>query len=395
MNAKEVNEIKRCFRPDKTAVKHIYGCYVNTNREIIDRLEVSLGMLPEEEAAQYLERLRKVLSGALGKNLIDIVFSPEQVADSDEHRLLMALRDSRLEDPELREEFFQKVVEALDAGDQNYLVLLAHDSYDVPRKRRDGGDADSENVYSFVVCAVCPVKDGGAALRYDRDDSMFHISGTGQLAGPPTLGFLFPAFDYRTSNINNALYFAKKPEEMHEELIDALFRTEPPMSSTAQREAFHAALADTLEDDFHYDVVQTIHEQLRERIEEHKEERDPEPLVMTVREIGEILTGSGVSEEHAEAFQKACREQFGEQAVLDPGNLIDGGKFELITADAKILVNPETSYMIETRIINGRKYILIPADAGVEINGLNVSVRAAEDDSEAEAGSAEETPAEE
>ncbi|MBR1496058.1 MAG: DUF4317 family protein [Oscillospiraceae bacterium] len=394
MNSKEVNEIKRCFRPDKTAVKHIYGCYVNTNREIIDRIDASLGMLPEEETAQYLDRLRKVLSGALGKNLIDIVFSPEQVNDSDEHRLLMALRDSKAEDPEVREEFFQKVVDSYEAGDQNYLILLASDSYDVPRKRRDGADGDSENVYTFVICALCPVKDGGAGLRYDHEDSMFHISGAGQLAGPPSLGFLFPAFDYRTSNINNALYFAKKPDEMHEELIDALFRTEPPMSSTAQREAFHTALADTLEEDFHYDVMQTVHEQLWERMEQHKEEKDPEPLALTVREIGDILSGSGVSEEHVTAFREACKEQFGEQAVLDPANLIDMGKLEIITPDAKIIVNPETSYMIETRMINGRKYILIPADQGVEVNGLNMAVRP-EAGMPAEEAPSEETPSEE
>lgn len=380
MNQKEINEIKRCFRPDKTGISHIYGCYVNTNKEIIDRIDASLGLLPEEEGALYLERLRKVLSGALGKNLIDIVFSAEQVADSDEHRLLTALRDSKLEDPEVREEFFRIMVEALEAGDRNYLILAAAQSYDVPRKGRDGAkDADgSDEVYSFVTCAVCPVKEGGTGLRYEHEDSMFHISGAGQLAGPPSLGFVFPAFDYRRSNINNALYYARKPEEAHPELIDALFRTEAPLSASEQRDAFHTALADTLGEDFHYDVLQSVHERLRERIEQHREERDPEPLVLSVREIGDVLADCGVAEEHVSAFREACRESFGEQAALNPSNLIDSGKFEVVTSDARVSVNPENSYMVETRTINGRKYLLIPADGGVEINGLSVNVRAAE-----------------
>ena len=91
-------------------------------------------MMPLEEAEKYLGLLKKTFSGTLGKNLIDIVFSTRQVADSDEHRLLMALRDSRLKDGEVRQEFYQKVIGNLDMGDGNYLILLAHDAYGVPHR---------------------------------------------------------------------------------------------------------------------------------------------------------------------------------------------------------------------------------------------------------------------
>ena len=92
--------------------------------------------MPLEEAEKYLSLLKKSLSGALGKNLIDVVFSTAQVADSDEHRLLSALRESQLKDGEFRETFYRTVIDALDMGDSNYLILLAHDAYDVPRRGR-------------------------------------------------------------------------------------------------------------------------------------------------------------------------------------------------------------------------------------------------------------------
>ena len=216
MNQKELNELKRRFKPDKTSIGHVYGCYVNTKGELISRIDASLGMLPQEETELYLERLRKILSGAAGKNLIDIIFSPEQVNDSDEHRLLMSLRDSRLENPEIREEFYQKVADSLQLEDENYLILLACDSYDIPHKGRDGDSfADgAEQVFTGVYCAVCPVKEGGAGLRYFHEESTFHISGAGPLASAPVLGFLFPAFDNRATNINNALYYVKQPAEL-------------------------------------------------------------------------------------------------------------------------------------------------------------------------------------
>ena len=66
-------------------------------------------MLPQEEAEQYLGLLKKALSGTLGKNLIDIVFSTRQVVDSKEHRLLSALRDTGLKDETVRQAFYQRL----------------------------------------------------------------------------------------------------------------------------------------------------------------------------------------------------------------------------------------------------------------------------------------------
>ena len=104
MNLKEVSELRRRFRMDRNAISRIYGCFVNSSREIVSYIDESMGILPQDEAEKYLNLLKKALSGKLGKNLIDIIFSTEQVADSDEHRLLMALRDSQLKDGEIREE---------------------------------------------------------------------------------------------------------------------------------------------------------------------------------------------------------------------------------------------------------------------------------------------------
>ena len=143
------------------------------------------------------------------------------------------------------------------------------------------------------------------------------------------------------------------------------------MSSEEQRQLFETALTDALEEEYSYAVAQTVHEQLRERIEQHREEKDPEPLSLTAGEIGEMLRSSGVSGEKVETFTRECSEQFGENAALHPDNLIDSRRFEIRTADVQLTVDPERSYLIETRIIDGRPYLLIPAE-GVEVNGVAV-----------------------
>ena len=373
MNQKEISELRRRFRPERSAIGHIYGCYVNGNREIISYLDESLGTMPQEEAEKYLGLLKKALSGAPGRNLIDIVFTTQQVADSEEHRLLMGLRDSQLKDGAVRQAFYEKVIESLDMEGSNYLILLAHDAYDVPYKGRDGEAQDdaSDTVFSYIVCCVCPVKDGKLELGFFAGENEFHSCIASQIVAPPELGFLFPAFDDRAANLYNALFYSKKADQIHQEFIDAVFHTEPPLSAAEQREAFESALTDALEDACSMEVVQAVHERLRDQIVRHKEEHDPEPLAVTAGEIGDILKECSVPEERVSAFLERCGEQLGDHAALNPANLIESGKFEVATAEARISVDPERSYLVETRIIDGRQYLLIPAD-GVTVNGLPV-----------------------
>ena len=377
MNQKELGELRRRFRPEKSAISRVYGCYVNSSREIVSFLDESLGRMAQEEAEKYLSLLKKSLSGTLGKQLIDIVFSTEQVMDSDEYRLLSALRESELKSGDIRQEFYRKVIESLDMGDSNYVILLAFDAYDVPQRGGDGESSGSETVFRYVLCCVCPVKACRAELGYFPGENEFHSCSAGQIVSPPELGFLYPAFDGRAANLYNALFYTKSTGRLHQEFIDAIFRTEAPMSADEQRESFQEALREGLEEACSMEVVQSVHEQLRERIEAHREAKDQEPLSLSAGEVGRLLRQCGVEEERVEAFQAACGQRFGEGAALSPANLIDSGKFEVKTEQATISVDPSCSYMVETRIIDGVKYLLIPAGEGVAVNGLPVTVRSA------------------
>lgn len=373
MNQKELSELRRRFRPEKSAISHIYGCYVNGSREIISYLDEPMGMMPQEEAEKYLGLLKKALSGTLGRNLVDIVFSTQQVMDSDEHRVLMGLRDSQLKDGALRQSFYDKVIASLDMDGSNYLILLAHDAYDVPYKGRDGElqDDASDTVFSYIICCVCPVKDGKLELGFFSGENEFHSCAANQIVAPPELGFLFPAFDDRAANIYNALLYSKKADQLHQEFINAVFRTEPPLSAAEQREAFEGALTGALEDACSIEVVQAVHERLRDQIVQHKETKDPEPLALTAGDIGNILRDCSVPEERVSAFLERCGERLGANVVLNPVNLIESGKFEVETADAKLSLDPEHSYLLEMRVIDGRQYLLFPADS-VTVNGLPV-----------------------
>ena len=376
MNKKEISELSRRFKPEKANIGRVYGCYVNSSKEVISNIDESLAMMPQEEAQQYLTILKKTLSGSLGRNLTDIVFSTEQVAGSEEHRLLMALREDKAE---ARQSFFQKVIDSLDMGDNNYLILCANDVYDVPY--RGHGDVDksaqeyasgeSDQVYRYFVCAVCPVKDGKLELGYFVGENEFHNCLAKQIVGAPELGFLFPAFDNRTTNIYNALFYSRKPDEMHYEFIEGIFHTDLAMTPAEQREAFESILSDSV--DCSMDTIRSVHEQLSAKVAEHAESKDEEPLTVSCGDISSILADCGVNEEQLSAFQKSFTERFG-KVLLNPENIVDTRHFEVKAGDVTITVSPEQSFLIETREVNGRKYIMIPADGGAELNGFAVKV---------------------
>ena len=376
MNTKEVGEIRRRVRRDRSNMTAIYGCYVGENKEIITEFRQSTAMMSENEADKYFGLLKRALSGSLGKNLIDINFKTAQVADSPEHKMLMQLRQQEnLKNDEIRMGFYQKVMESVNL-DTAYLILLGCDSYDVPFKSKDDfAQADnSDETFTYVLCAICPVKQTKPTLHYVPESKDFHDGGITNVVSAPELGFLFPAFDNRSTNIYNALYYTHSPKENHEGFVAAIFNTAIPKPAAEQKKSFEALLTTTLEKDCSMDVMQTVHEQLCQRIEMHKESKVPEPLLVSKEDVKDVLQSCGVSEQRIAKFSVDYDEAFGFEADLHPKNIIDDKKFEVHTPDVSIKVDPSRTDLIETRVIGGVKYILICAEEDVEVNGVSIHI---------------------
>ena len=374
MNEKEVAEIRRRFRPEKSAVTHVRGCYVSEQGELVAQFDQSLALMPQEEGENLLALLRRTLSGGLGRNLLPVSFSTAQVVDSQEHRLLMALRDSQLRDEEAVQALCQQVAAHFRLEGMGYLILLAYDSYDVPYRGKDGASLEdaSDTVYSYLLCSLCPVKETKPVLSYRIPENLFCNREVDWVVSPPEAGFLFPAFEDRSANLYEALFYTRSTGESWQELVDALFRQELPLPADTQRETFQNLLTETLGEDCSLDVVQSVQGQLVNLMREHKEEKNPEPLVLSKGALEQVLSSSGVEEEHREAFAQRFQEEFGANARLSPQNLVDKRKLEVRTPDVKIQVPPERGDLVETRIIDGVGYILILAEGGVEVNGVPV-----------------------
>ena len=376
MLEKEIAELRRRLRYEKNNIGALCGCYVNEKKEIVTTFRQSMPMMGQEEAERYLALFRRALSGNAGKSLLDISFTNGQVTAGEEHRLLTTLRDSALKDTEALDAFFAKVIGSLQL-ESNYLILLAHDVYDVPSYGKDGEAREdgSETMFSYILCCVCPVKLTQPSLRYDSFRSLFQSREADQIVASPEVGFLFPAFDDRCANLYGALYSTKNLTDNHPELADALFGTPLPLPADTQKETFRELLADVLEEECSYDVVQTVQDTLLARVAEHKEHPEEPALPVTGTDLQNTLRSVGVSEEKCERFHARFAEAFGEQTALPAQNLTDGGKMDVRTEDVAIRVDAAHSDLIQIKMLDGKPCVVIRAEGTVTVNGVPVSIR--------------------
>ena len=375
MNEKEIAEIRKRLKHDKNNITKLYGCYVSANKEIKNEFVQTVGLIPLETNEMLFNIMKKTLSGRIGRNLHDISFKTEQVGASEEHKLLMTLRDSELQNETAVHELYEKIVNSYPT-DENYLILLGCDTYDLPNlsKNDETMEDDSTEVFRYIICCICPIKLTRTMLGFSNADNTFGSIGADNSVSAPEIGFMFPAFDDRSTNIYNAVYYTKSADENYETVIDTLFNTEVLMPAAEQKETFQSLIAETAGDDCNYELMQNVHEHITEMIAEHKNAKADEDLSVGKTEIKKILTDCGVSEDNISKFDENYDNSFGEKTSFNPQNIIDEKNFEIKTPDVTIKVKPDKSYLLETKVIDGVKYVMVRAEEGVEVNGVKINI---------------------
>ena len=368
---KEVSELRRRWKPEHSAVTKLYGRFVRDNGELGPEFEESLALLPQQAQEIYFSILKKTLSGKLGKTLTDVCFTTAQVVDSDEHRLLMRLRDSRLGDSDAREQLYAAVAQTYKT-DCDYLILLASDCYDVPYRSSDDVEQEDagETQFSYFLCSVCPIKEAAPVLRYDAVSGAPVNRNAEAVISAPELGFLFPAFDDRATNLYGALYYTRGGNDTHEALYDRLFRVKAPMAVPAQKDSFREVLTEALAEECSQPVVQAVHSGLREMVQLHKEARIPAPLEVAREEIGEVLADAGVSEKHLAAFNVKYDSAFGTDSTLPPQNLLGANRLEYRTPSAVLRLDPDRRELVSLRKLGDVRYLLLNVEEGLTLNDV-------------------------
>lgn len=377
MNSKEISEIKKLFCQDKSAISRICGCYVDGEKNKVTEFKEAFLALPEEDMFKYFSIFKKTLSGSLGRNLLNMEFPLEEELEGGRHELLMKLRDSELKDDELLHTFYDRVIENYDTVD-NYLILLIHQSYDIPGKTSDNIEMEdaSDEVYSHILCCICQVSLSKPGLSYFASEGCFRNRVRDWVVDMPNIGFLFPAFNDRSTDIHSLLYYTAKPDELRLDFAEPMLGCNIPMSAGNQRDTFNSVIEEALGEECNFETVKNIHEIINDRIEQTKEE--PEPLSLNKAEVKQILSDSGVDNERLERFDECYSSQAGDLTPLQATNIVETRKFEIKSPDVVVKVKPDRTDLVDTRIIDGVPYLVIKISDTVEVNGIPVRFPEAE-----------------
>ncbi len=404
MNRKDVLELKRRFKKDSCTFSRMCGCYVDGERNRVVKLEETFLSLDEEEFFKYLEIAKKVLSGTIGNQLIELEFPLEEETVGGKQQFLCALKSSALQNEDLLERFYDLIIDNYEyAG--NYLILIFHDAYDVITKTSDHSKLDeSEEVYEYLLCAVCPVSLSKPGLGYRSDENRIGPRIRDWVVCAPESGFIFPAFTDRSTDIHAVMTYHKNPKEPHTELMENILGCESKRTAAEQKQAFTSIVQKAFggDDEKSKEVFNEIQQGLSDIAEEHQTEEsesEEEPFRLSAGDIEKLMEESDVPETAAAVITSSFRDEFEEEAPIltnlidskaaEAGNILRQQK-DLVkkvaelenqlgntkTYDVILRVKPEKEQMIQSQIINGKKCIVIPMeeDEHAIVNGRNTTV---------------------
>lgn len=428
MNKKEVLELKRRFKKEAATFTRVCGCYVDGNHNKVCKFGNTFLNLEEDEFYKYLEIANKALSGTIGNNLLELKFPIEEEEVGGRQHILMALRASKLEDENLLDTFYDLVIDTYDhAG--NYLIVLFHDAYDVMSRTSDNNNPDeSEEVYEYLICAICPVDLSKPGLGFLEEEHRIGPRVRDWVVGAVDTAFLFPAFNDRSTDIHSTLFYTKNTKEPHSEFMANGLGCGIERTATEQKMAFHSIVRNVLgaEDEHTDDVLLDLQQNLSDMIDEYAETHDDDEDVFLLDKevVTKLLADSDISEEKAAKIEKSVDEAFGEKPpaaenVIDSKALvqnelrvekmaledqvgtltvqlnekdealaertsqliekqeeIDNYIAETKTYDVVLRVKPEKASQIKSQVINGQKCLVIPMgeDEHATINGVNTTV---------------------
>ncbi|MCB2308930.1 DUF4317 domain-containing protein [Clostridium estertheticum] len=327
MRRKDILELKRRFKKEQCTFTKVCGCYVNGEKHTILKFRESFLNLDEEEYFKYLEIAKKVLSGTIGNNILELNFSTNEDFTNERQTSLMQLKNSQLKDDAFLDNLYDLIIDNYDYTG-NFLILFFHDAYDVISKTRDNIKIDeSEEVYEYVLCAICPVSLSEPGLRYFEEKNEIKARIRDWVVESPTNGFVFPAFIDRSADVNSIMYYTKNAKDTHTELMENVLGCLSKQTATVQKETFQSIIKDSFSegDDKADKIFMDIQENLSTMIEEYNEQNDDadsEPISLTKKDIQNLLIESEVPGEITTMIENSYVENFGDDNTLAK-NLID------------------------------------------------------------------------
>lgn len=375
MNKKELSEIRKNFSEtsDFFVLNRVATAFVDSEKNIRCQSIRAYHNIPSEESECLMTTLKRVLSGTLGKGLLEYEFPNEAYGEGGSQSILYEALQCKLDSENAVSMLMEQIVRNMDYV-STYAILIGHCTYTVFQKSKsDELDPYQSQEYHFLVAAICPVEVRVDGLIYNEDDNAIEKKRVYDriVAEIPTDGFLYPTFTGRGPDVNHVLYSAHKPKEVNVSIVENVLGCTFHRTAQEQKETFQSMMQEIVSDELSYTVITGVNEKLRDIAAEYA--NDPELPVVDDIHVRDILLDSGVSQERAEEMQMAYREATQDKPIT-VNNLIES-KTTISFDGVTISIGKDATDKVRTQCVNGRRYLLIDLDdPAVEINGLTARV---------------------
>lgn len=316
MNKRDILELKRRFTKRDCNFNRICGCYVNSEKQVLAKINEHFLNLEDKVFYKYLELAKKTLSGAIGNNLLELEINYDENNNNDFQNILLELRDCDLKNEDLVEQLFDHIIANYEYIG-NYLILLFHDTYDVITKTSDNMRLDdSQDVHKYIICAICPVNLAKPALSYLSDENTFGARIQDWVVGAPDYGFTYPAFTDRSSDIHNLMYYTKDPKAPKKSFMEEGLFCKSRQTASEQKEVIIDVIKDAAEADVELgeNLLMEFQQGLNDMVtyKEEVECNKLDPVLLSEDNIRLALEDSMLPRETVEKVENALIEVFSE-----------------------------------------------------------------------------------
>lgn len=377
----EVLELKKRFRKDKASFYKIAGCYVNEKKEPVYTFSQSFLNLPEQEMFKYLEIVNKALSGKIGNNLLNVEFPIEKEKPGGKQYELYELRKTDFADETMMQKLYSDIINTYEHMN-NYLILLFCDKYDIPVRTKDKIKlGDSEEVFHYCVCAICPVELTQPNLGFIDKDTGLAITSRDWVVQAPETAFMYPAFNDRSTDVHSFLFFTKNAKTPHTEIIEDMMGCEYNLTSTQKKTRFNEVFQNKLDDMPDTEVANVIVDveyKLQQMIDAYKAEYGETEILKVKKDVLQtVIDDIAIPDEKKDDIVEALCDVF-DDTNTDASILVASGNMRIgeVRAEKQIIADAlsrkekelaqyketKTARKYETKIINGVEYMLIPTE---------------------------------
>jgi len=377
MNKKEINEIKRNLDKDSGffTINHVVTACVDAEKKIKCMTNQMNNLIAEDESELIVAYLKKILSGSIGKNLLEYHFPNDAYLEGGAQLFMNEVLRSQLTNADLVQKYIDRIIEKMEYV-STYTVFVAHCTYAVISKNKNlESDIESDNNYNFLITAICPVNLRIDGLIYDEQTNSIAKKDTAdRIVDPPTDGFLFPLFSDRQSDINGVLYYTKNAKKPNSSIVEDLLGCEYSMSGVSEKATFHAIMNNVCGDELDLKVINTVNTKIQDIIDRNAHETDI-PTVNS-KDISTILWESGISQQKLEHLPKVYETALGEKE-LTCANLVDK-KTVLTVPGVTVNITKDGMEKVRTQTVGGRKCLVIElGDEKMQVNGLETTLEEA------------------